>query len=145
MQFIPYLNFNGNCEEAMAFYANVLNGRQGPVMRFGDMPPSPDMPPMPESARNGVMHTFVQFGDQELMGSDVMPEGCAGAAYQAPQGVYISIRVDTVDEGRRIFDAFTEGGKVTMPFDKTFWSPGFGMVTDRFGTPWMINVFEQPS
>ncbi|MDR2336336.1 MAG: VOC family protein [Burkholderiaceae bacterium] len=143
MQFIPYLNFNGNCAEAMAFYAKVLGGTQGPVMRFGDMPPMPDMPPVPESAKNGVMHTYVKFGDQELMASDVMPEACAGAGYHAPQGMYISIRVDTVEEGRRIFDAFAQGGQVTMPFGKTFWSPGFGMTTDRFGTPWMINVFDE--
>lgn len=144
MLFIPYLNFNGNCEEAMAFYAKVLNGKQGPIMRFGDMPPSPDMPTVPDSAKNFVMHTFVQFGEQELMGSDSVPELCANAVYQKPQGMCISLRVDTVDEGRRIFDALAQGGQVTMPYEKTFWSPGFGMCTDRFGTPWMVNVYEQP-
>ena len=66
------------------------------------------------------------------------------AGYQPPRSMYLSIRVETVEEGRRIFDALSEGGQVGMPFDKTFWSPGFGMVTDRFGTPWMVNVFEQP-
>ena len=142
MKFIPYLNFNGNCAEAMAFYAKVLGGTQGPIMRFGDMPPNPDMPAIPESARNAVMHTFVKFGDQELMGSDVMPEACAGAGYLKPQGVFISIGLDNADEGRRVFNAFAEGGKVVMPYDKTFWSPGFGMVTDRFGTPWMVNVLD---
>ncbi|MPM17698.1 hypothetical protein SDC9_64095 [bioreactor metagenome] len=142
MQFIPYLNFNGNCEEAMAFYAKVLNGKQGPIMRFGDMPPSPGMPTVPDTAKNFVMHTSVEFGEQELMGSDSVPELCANAVYQKPQGMYISLRVDTADEGRRIFDALAQGGQVTMPYDKTFWSPGFGMCTDRFGTPWMVNVAE---
>lgn len=143
MLLIPYLNFNGNCAEAMAFYARVLKGEQGPVMRFGDMPASPDMPPVPDSAKNAVMHTFVKYGDQELMGSDVMPEACGGQGYQAPNGFYVNIRVDSVDEGSRIFKALSEGGKVAMAFDKTFWSPGFGMLTDRFGTPWMVNVFVQ--
>ncbi len=143
MQFTPYLNFNGNCEEAMAFYARALGGTQGPVMRFGDMPPSPGMPPIPDSAKNGVMHTYVKFGDQELMASDVMPESCGGGGYQAPHGMYLSIQVKSVEEGERVFHALSEGGKLTMPFSKTFWSPGFGMVTDRFGTPWMVNVLER--
>ena len=145
MQFIPYLNFNGNCAEAMAFYAKVFGGKQGPVMTFGSMPPMPAMPPIPDSAKNAVMHTFVQVGDQEIMASDVMPEACGGAKYQPPQGMQLSVRVDTVEEGERIFQALSDGGTITMPFAKTFWSPGFGMVTDRFGTPWMVNVFEQPA
>ncbi len=145
MRLVTYLNFNGNCAEAMAFYAKVLNGTMGPVMHFGDMPPSPDMPPLPDDAKDGVMHTFVKFGDQELMASDVMPGACGGAGYQAPHGITVAIQVDTVEEGKRIFTALSEGGKIVMPYDKTFWSSGFGMVTDRFGTPWMVNVYEQPS
>ncbi|QNP47266.1 VOC family protein [Diaphorobacter aerolatus] len=142
MQLIPYLTFNGNCEEAMTFYAKVFGGKMGPIMRFGDMPASEGMPPLPESAKNGVMHAYVKFGEQEIMGSDTMPEGCAGGGYQAPQGINVNIAVDNVEEGRRVFNALAEGGKVTMPFDKTFWSAGFGMVTDRFNTPWMVNVFD---
>ena len=142
MQFIPYLNFNGNCAEAMAFYAQVLGGQQGPVMTFGQMPEMAAN--LPDDAKARVMHTSVQWGAQEIMGSDVMPEACGGGGYQAPQGMQVSIRVDTEAEGRRIFDALAQGGAVTMPYQATFWSPGFGMLVDRFGIPWMVNVYVAP-
>ncbi len=146
MQFIPYLNFNGNCAQAMAFYAKVFGGKIVHQSTFGDMPPMPGMEgQLPESAKNALMHAHLQIGAQSIMASDVVPELCAGAAYTPPQGIQVSIGVDRVDEGRRIFDALSEGGKVTMPYEKTFWSEGFGMVTDRFGTPWMVNVASQPA
>lgn len=146
MQFIPYLNFDGNCAEAFAFYAKVLGGTIVYQGTFGEMPPQPGMPPLPELARGRVMHVHLQAGAQSLMGSDAMPAmpgqdpgACAGG-YQKPQGLWVSIQVETPAEGRRVFDALAEGGQVAMPFAETFFSPGFGMAVDRFGTPWMINV-----
>ncbi|WP_406622748.1 VOC family protein [Acidovorax sp. SDU_ACID1] len=146
MQFIPYLNFDGNCAEAFAFYAKVLGGTIVYQGTFGEMPSQPGMPPLPESARKRVMHVHLQAGAQSLMGSDAMPAmpgqdpgACAGG-YQKPQGLWVSIQVETPAEGRRVFDALAEGGQVAMPFAETFFSPGFGMAVDRFGTPWMINV-----
>ena len=146
MQFVPYLNFDGNCAEAMAFYAKLFGGQIVFQSTFGEMPPGEGMPPVPESARNRLMHAHLQIGAQSLMASDTMPavpgmglETCGGG-YQKPQGMWISIGVETVAEGQRVFDGLAEGGQVTMPFTQTFWSPGFGMVTDRFGTPWMVNV-----
>jgi PhnB protein len=73
------------------------------------------------------------------MASDAT-DNCGGGGYPQAQGMWISISVDDATEGGRIVDALAEGGKVTMPFQATFWSPGFGMVTDRFNTPWMVNV-----
>lgn len=150
MQFVPYLNFDGNCAEAMAFYARLFGGQIVFQSTFGEMPPDPGMPPLPDAARNRLMHAQLQIGSQSLMASDTMPampgvdpETCGGA-YRPPQGMWVSIGVETPAEGRRVFDGLAEGGQVTMPFDKTFWSPGFGMVTDRFGTPWMVNVAAQP-
>jgi PhnB protein len=81
------------------------------------------------------MHLTMTAGSSVLMGSDAPPQH-----YVKPQGFGVSVHVKSADEGRRIFDALAEGGLVTMPFEKTFWSPGFGMLTDRFGTPWMVNV-----
>ena len=142
MQFIPYLNFDGNCAEAFDFYKDLFKGTIVHRGTYGEMPPDEKMPPMPLEAKDRVMHVHLQIGTQSLMGSDAMPgasEACGGA-HGKPQGFYISINVADTAEGKRVFDALAQGGQVTMPFDKTFWSEGFGMVTDRFGTPWMANV-----
>ena len=142
MQFVPYLNFDGNCAEAFAFYQQVFKGNIVHQSTFGEMPPGEGMPPMPAEASKRIMHVHLQVGEQALMGSDTVPgadETCGGP-YQKPQGLWVSIGVADNTEGRRVFDALAQGGEVTMPFEKTFWSPGFGMVTDRFGTPWMVNV-----
>ena len=146
IQFTPYLNFDGTCAEAFAFYAKLFGGTIVYQGTFGEMPPQPGMPPLPDAARSRVMHVHLQVGEQSLMASDTMPamsgqdpETCGGG-YRKPQGLWVSIQVDSAAEGQRVFDALAEGGAVTMPYAKTFWSEGFGMVTDRFGTPWMVNV-----
>lgn len=146
MQFAPYLNFDGNCAEAMAFYAKLFGGQIVFQSTFGEVPPDAGMPPLPESAKSRLMHAQLQVDAQSLMASDTLPalpgqdpEACGGG-YRKPQGLWVSIGVETEAEGKRIFDGLAEGGQVTMPFARTFWSPGFGMVTDRFGTPWMVNV-----
>ena len=141
MQFTPYLNFDGNCAEAFAFYAKLFGGTIVHQSSFGEMPPGEGMPPIPESARSRIMHVHLQIKDQALMGSDAMPgadASCGG--YQPAQGLWVSIQAADVAEGRRLFDALAQGGQAAMPFAATFWSPGFGMVKDRFGTPWMVNV-----
>jgi PhnB protein len=143
MQFTPYLNFDGNCAEAFAFYAKLFKGTIAYQGTFGEMPGSEDMPPIPESAKDRIMHVHLQIGDQALMGSDAMPGAdatCGG--YQPAQGLWVSIHAADVAEGQRLFDALAQGGQTVMPFGATFWSPGFGMTRDRFGTPWMVNVAE---
>lgn len=146
MQFIPYLNFDGNCAEAMAFYADLFGGKVAEQMTFGEMPAGENMPPLPESAKGRIMHARLQIGAQSLMASDAMPSAPGGAAdvcaggYAKPQGLWVSIAVDSVAQGQQVFDALAQGGQVAMPYAATFWSPGFGMVTDRFGTPWMLNA-----
>jgi PhnB protein len=146
MQFVPYLNFDGDAAEAMAFYAELFGGRIVYQSTFGEMPPHEGMPPLPEAAKGRLMHAHLQVGAQSIMASDTMPampgqadEACAGG-YRKPQGMWVAIQVDGTAEGRRVFDALARGGQVAMPFQATFWSAGFGMVTDRFGTPWMVNV-----
>lgn len=150
MQFTPYLNFDGNCAEAFAFYAKLFGGTIVYQGTFGEMPEQPGMPPLPEAAKKRIMHVHMQVGEQSLMASDTMPvapgqdPATCGGGYRQPQGLWVSIQVTDEAEGRRVFDGLAQGGTVAMPFDKTFWSPGFGMVTDRFGTPWMVNVPTQP-
>src|SRR3546814_19574100 len=96
------------------------------------------MPPMPESAKNRIMHVQLQIKEQSLMGSDSMPGAeatCGG--YQPPQGLWVSVHAADVAEGRRLFDALAHDGRTVMPFDATFWSPGFGLAKVRFGQPWI--------
>ena len=132
MTFTPYLNFNGNCAEAFAFYRELFGGTIVHQSTFGESPGGEDMP---EEARQGIMHVHLQVGDYALMASDAPP-----GQYVPAQGLWISLPAADAAEGERLFAALAEGGKVTMPYGETFWSPGFGMVTDRFGTPWMVNV-----
>lgn len=144
MQFTPYLNFDGNCAEAFAFYAGLFGGTIVYQGTYAEVPASANMPPIPESAKNRIMHVQLQIKEQSLMGSDAMPGAettCGG--YQPAQGLWVSIQAADVAEGQHLFDALAQGGQAVMPFGATFWSTGFGMVKDRFGTPWMVNVATQ--
>jgi PhnB protein len=131
MDFSPYLNFNGQCAEAFESYAKTLGGEITFLQTHGDSPMKDSVPP---DWQGKVMHATLKVGDRTLMGSDAPPD-----RYTAPQGFFISIALPSAAEGERIFAALTEGGRVTMPFQKTFWAAGFGMGYDRFGIPWMIN------
>lgn len=150
MQFIPYLNFDGQCAQAMAFYGQLFGGQIMHQSTFGEMPASEGMPPLSDAAKSRIMHIHLQIGAQALMASDTLPapagagSDACGGGYQKPQGMWISIGVADAAEGQRVFAALAEGGTVAMPFAATFWSPGFGMETDRFATPWMINVQAAP-
>jgi PhnB protein len=130
---IAYLQFDGNCAEALTFYAGALGGKVLMMSKYSDAPPQEGLPPVPA---HWVMHGRLQWPEGGmLMGSDGGMEPYAGV-----KGVSLSINCDDVEDGRRKFDALADGGTVKMPFSSTFWSPGFGMLVDRFGVPWMVNV-----
>lgn len=135
--FNTYLNFNGNCAEAFKFYERCFGGTIKFQQTFGESP-------MKESVRPDqyglIMHVALDVAGDTLMGSDAPPDH-----YAAPQGIYVSITPDSYSDGERIFNELSAGGKVELPFQKTFWSAGFGMTKDRFGIPWMVNCQEQPS
>jgi PhnB protein len=131
MQFVPYLNFDGRCADAFDFYASTLGGQVTFKQTFGESPMNGGVSP---DWSGKIMHATVAVAGQTIMGSDAPPE-----RYHPPQGFYVSIHVSDPAEGQRIFDALARGGKVHMPYEKTFWSPGFGMLEDRFGIPWMVN------
>ncbi|MCC6179732.1 MAG: VOC family protein [Chloroflexi bacterium] len=132
MKVVPYINFNGDCAEAFTFYADVLGGKIEAMMTHAD---SPIADHVPATWGNLILNARLAIGDQILMASDSSPE-----RYQRPQGFYVSLQIDQAADAERIFNALAENGTVTMPFEKTFWaSGGFGMLVDRFGTPWMIN------
>jgi PhnB protein len=136
MELSPYLNFNGNCNEAFKFYEKTLGGRIEALMTHGDSPMKDRVGP---EWRDKVMHVRLIVGKFALMGSDAPPDMFAPA-----QGSSVSLTVDTVSDAERVFAALSAGGTTQMPFQKTFWSPGFGMTVDRFGTPWMVNT-NQPA
>jgi PhnB protein len=125
-----YLFFDGQCAEAMRFYEKTLGGKIEMTMTYGEAPDPAQCPP---GAKDRIMHTSMLVDGRRLMASDVPP----GQA-KPMQGFALSIGYPAPDEGRRVFDALAEGGQVMMPFGKTFWAEGFGMLTDRFGTPWMV-------
>lgn len=131
MQINAYLIFNGNCEEAFRFYAESLHAELS-LQRFGETPGCEDMP---ASHKDKVMHVRLQKGDAVLMASDNHPDH----PYEGLKGCSVAVSVDEVEEADRIFNALAQGGTVVMPMQETFWARRFGMLTDRFGVPWMIN------
>ena len=135
----PYLFFGGRCEEALAFYGKALGAKVDMVMRFNESPDPVPAGMLKPGFEKKVMHSQFQVAGNTLMASD----GCEpGATFS---GVSLSLSVPTVAEADRAFAALSEGGKVGMPMGKTFWSPRFGMVTDKFGIGWMVGVHpEQP-
>ncbi len=131
MKFEPYFEFDGNCAEAMSFYAALFSGSVEVAVTWGKSPMKTDVP---HGYEDKLMHASLRFGDQHIMGSDALP-----GRYARGSAVTISIAVSSVSEGQRIFDALADEGKVLMPFQKMFWAEGFGQLTDRFGIPWMVN------
>jgi len=129
-----YLTFEGRCEEAVEFYKQALGAEVQMLMRYKD---SPEPPPGCDSPQNAekVMHAEFRVGETLLMASDGR---CSGSP--SFQGFSLSIPATDVAEAEQYFAALAEGGRVIMPLGKTFWSPAFGMLTDRFGVPWMVNV-----
>ena len=132
----PHLHFNGNCREAFDLYARVLNGKVAFAITFGEAPGSGAVP---EALRDQIAHARLEFGARQIFGCDATAE-----RYQKPQGFNVMAVVSTPAEADRIFGALSDNGSVTMPIGKTFWSPRFGMCTDRFGIPWMVNCEPAP-
>jgi PhnB protein len=132
MEIAPYLNFNGNCREAMEFYQKVLGGEMQAMMTHRG---SEAEQYVPAEWADKVLHARLVVGNFAIMASDAPPEQFTAAA-----GSYVCVGGVSVEEGRRIYDALVEGGTPHMAWDATFWSPGFGMCADRFGTSWMINA-----
>ena len=132
---IAYLSFDGRCAEALDFYAAALGGRKTMQLTYGEAPPAPDCPPPSDEWKDRIMHARIEACGLTLMGSDMPP----GMPFEGYKGFSLSISVQDTAAGERYFKALADGGQVTMPYSATFWSPGFGMLVDRFGVPWMVN------
>lgn len=132
LQPIPYVAFDGNCADAMRFYAQVLDGKLQ-MLTFGQ---SPMADQAPKDAHNRIMHARLTFeGNGSLYAGDSPP----GMPYQGIHGASLTLNFDVIERAEQVFGALAEGGKVTMPFSPTFWAKRFGMLTDKFGCPWIVN------
>ncbi len=131
----PYLFFGGRCEEALEHYERIFGSKRVMLMRFGESPERPPEGMLAPGWENKVMHASFRIGDCMIMVSD----GC-GTGDDKFAGFRLSICPDNEGEAKRIFDLLAEGGSIEMPLGKTFWSPCYGMCTDRFGVGWMMNV-----
>lgn len=132
MQVQPYLNFDGRCDEALEFYKKTIGARVAMLMRFKD---APDKSMITPGSENKVMHSAVQVGDSMVLMSDGR---CGGNANF--HGIALTISAKTETEADQLFNGLADGGQVTMPMGKTFFSPKFGMLADKFGVGWMVLV-----
>lgn len=126
-----HLYFNGRCKEAFSFYEKALGGKIQFMMTYGE---SPMAAQLPAEQKDYVLHASIAVADTVLLGADAPPE-----RYHSPEGFAVCLSPGDTAEGERIFNALAEGGLIQMALQKTFWAERFGMVTDRFGTPWLIN------
>jgi PhnB protein len=135
MRIDPYLLFKGDCEEAFKFYAKVLGGKIEAMLTHEGTPAAEHTPP---EWLKKILHARLLVGDQVLMGSDAPP-----GRQESMAGFSVTLDIPKVADAERVFGALSEGGTVELPIQKTFWSERFGMLVDRFGTPWMINCSPQ--
>jgi PhnB protein len=135
MQIQPYLFFDGRCEDAIEFYRSALGAEVEMLMRFRDSPDPPPPGMIPPGGENKVMHAALRIGDAVVLASDGR---CLGQP--SFQGFALSLTAPNETEANRMFASLADGGQVQMPLAKTFFSPRFGMVADRFGVSWMVYV-----
>lgn len=134
MQMDPYLTFNGTCEAAFKFYEKVLGGDLF-LLKYGESPAAAQTSP---ESKDKIMHARLVVGAERLMGSDAPAQ-----MYEPMKGISVTLSVDQPTEAERVFAALAAGGTVRMPIQETFWAHRFGVLVDKFGTPWMINC-ERP-
>lgn len=138
MRVEPYLMMSGRAEEALAFYNHAIDAKTVMVMRFDESPDQNHPCPLPPDWDKKIMHGSMMVGDTNVMMSDGMSAEPVSFA-----GVSLSVTADDEAHAKRMFDALSVGGNVFMPLSKTFWSPCFGMTSDKFGVSWMVGVDAQ--
>jgi len=131
MRVNPYLMFNGRCEEAFTFYAECLGGKIEAMLPHAGTPAEGHVP---AEWREKIMHARLALGEDVIMGSDAPP-----GHFEQPKGFSVTLQLTDPAEADRIFQRLSDGATVTMPIQQTFWATRFGMLVDRFGTPWMVN------
>ena len=133
-----YLMFDGNCEAAFNFYKLSFGKEYSSLSRFGEIPPQEGMPPLADEMKNRIMHVSLPISAETiLMGSDTMPG--MGPGITVGNNFSVAVGVNSKEEADKLCAALSEGGKITMPLEVTFWNAYFGMWTDKFGINWMVN------
>ena len=136
MKITPNLMFDTDAREAFTAYADIFGSDRLDLITFADMPDAPVGPEWQDK----IAHAWLQIGDQAIMGSDSPPGVCAEGRDTGPVPGSVALHFNDADRAARIFDRLAENGVVQKPFAPTSWSPGFGMVRDRFGKDWMVNT-----
>lgn len=136
-QLDTYIFFDGNCAEAMRFYERVLGGKMEVMMTHAESPVAGQVDP---EMADRIMHARLDIGGRKLMASDTMVGHPNGGA----KGFSLSVSYPTEAEAKRIFEALSDGGRITMPMQATFWAKAFGMAVDKFGIGWMVNGASEP-
>jgi PhnB protein len=129
-----YINFNGNCRQAVEYYADVFETEKAEFMAYGEIPPSPEFE-LPEESKNLVMHTQLSIHGSEVMFSDILP----GMPFVVGNNISLTIISKSMDEVKSLFEKLKDGGSVEMDIQETFWSKCYGAVTDKFGIAWQLN------
>jgi len=137
MHVVPYLFFDGRCQEALDFYGKAIGAKTDALMRFSE---SPDKSNVTEANKNNIMHAQFKIGDTTIFVSDGMGKGKPNF-----DGFSLTIAADNVNDGKKSFDALANGGTVTMPLSETFFAKQFGMLKDKFGVNWMVIVQKVPA
>jgi len=130
MRISAHLTFDGQCRSAFLTYQQILGGTIVTMLSYGESPMAPHVEPQ---WHGRIAHATLQLGDLELTGADVMPQD-----YRKPQGFFVTLTVGPTHRAAEIFNALAAGGEIRLAFQPTFWSPGFGVVTDKYGVPWEI-------
>jgi PhnB protein len=139
MKVQPYLNFEGRCEEAIEFYRQALGAKVEMLMRVKDSPEPPPPGSSPPGSENKILHSSLRIGESVIMATDGYNKGAP-----AFQGISLTLEATNTAEAERLFKALSDGGQVHMPLTRTFFSPSFGMLADRFGVSWMVLVAQAP-
>lgn len=132
-----YLNFNGNCREAIEFYADAFQTEMQEIMTFKDAPPDPNFT-LPDEARDRIMHTYLNICGSRVMFSDTLPDSPATFG----NNITITVMSNSVEKLKSYFEKLKQGGKVNMDLQETFWSKCYGSLTDKFGIEWQLSHAE---
>lgn len=138
MHTTPYIQFHGQCQEALSFYEAHLGAKIDVIIPFSEMPDA-EQAPIPEEWKSKAMHAEWQIGESQLMACDAPP-----GMYSAPQGFYLNLMVDSVEAAEKAFNILSEEGQIDMPFTETFFAHRFGMLKDKFSIPWMVAYLKDP-
>ncbi|MDF2686347.1 MAG: glyoxalase family protein [Clostridia bacterium] len=130
-----YLNFNGNCREAVDFYAKAFDTEKQQILTFTDIPHEPEFP-LPEDAGNLIMHTYLNIAGNKIMFSDILP----GMSFNVGNNINLTLVINNMDEIKSLFNKLKEDGTVEMELQETSWSKCYGSLTDKFGIPWQLSL-----